>query len=176
MTGVLVRWGVLEDAVAITDIHVLGWKIGYRGMLPQATLDGIEPVQRLPRWTGTLERADWPRRGTLVITGDDGGLLGFADLRPTADGDGDPDRTGEVASFYVLPAAWRQGVGTRLMEGSVDRLRSAGFEDATLWVHDANARAISFYERAGWTPDGATNLDTVRGHQITEARYRRALG
>ena len=175
MVVVLVRWGVLEDAAAITDIHVQGWKLGYRGMLPQETLDGIEASQRLPRWTATLEGAERPRRGTLVVE-DEGALLGFADLRPSGDADGDPDKVGEVRSFYVLPSRWRQGVGSLLMAESVRRLELAGFAEATLWVHDANGRAMRFYERTGWTPDGATNLDTVRGHQLTEVRYRRALG
>lgn len=175
MAQVLTRWGVLADAAAITDIHVQGWKVGYRGLLPQAALDGIEPAQRLARWTGTLESADWPRRGTLVVE-DGAELLGFADLRPTGDADGDPAEVGEVRSFYVRPSAWRQGVGTLLMTESVQRLQTAGFRAATLWVHDANARAIAFYDRTGWTADGAANLDTVRGQQLTEVRYRRALG
>ena len=175
MARVRIRWGVVDDAAQVTEIHVQGWKIGYRGMLPQEALDGIEASQRLPRWTRTLEGAAWPRRGTLVVEDDDGRLVGFADLRPTADSDGDPDVVGEIASLYVHPDVWRHGVGAQLMAESVQRLRAAGFAAATLWVHDANERAIRFYEHAGWTPDGATNLDTVRGQQIMEARYRRAL-
>jgi RimJ/RimL family protein N-acetyltransferase len=43
-----------------------------------------------------------------------------------------------------------------------------------LWVLRDNTRARRFYERAGFAPDGATDvLDRLGG--VTEVRYRRAL-
>ena len=50
-----------------------------------------------------------------------------------------------------------------------------GFRAATLWVLRGNERARRFYERAGWTVDGARKDDVVAGVPVTEVRYRRDL-
>ena len=54
--------------------------------------------------------------------------------------------------------------------------RSAGawYSSITLWVLRDNRRARRFYERAGFAPDGATNVLT-RLASVIELRYRRSL-
>jgi hypothetical protein len=60
------------------------------------------------------------------------------------------------------------------MSGAVATLTDAGYERAVLWVLEANARARQFYEKAGWAPDGASNvLDGLGG--VVEVRYTRPL-
>jgi GNAT superfamily N-acetyltransferase len=89
----------------------------------------------------------------------------------------DPDAAagvGEVRSFFVGPAAWRQGVGTALMARVLDELAEIGFEEATLWSFEANARANGFYERHGFSRDDAERREEVWAH-VLEVRYRRTL-
>jgi GNAT superfamily N-acetyltransferase len=169
-----VRPATTADVPQIAEVHVLGWQAGYRGLLPQPLLDGLDPAQRVPRWTATVQQAAWPGRGTLVAD-DAGAIVGFADVRPTRDGDQDPAEVGEIASFYVRPAAWRSGIGRRLMTAAVRTLRDAGFATATLWVLETNERAIGFYTRTGWQPDGVAKGDVVGGVAIRDRRYRQAL-
>lgn len=169
-----IRRAVIADAPRIADVHVRGWQIGYRGLLPQSLLDALDAAQRVPRWTATVQQAAWPASGTLVAE-DAGELLGFADLRPTPDPDQDPSAVGEITSFYVAPDAWGQGIGRSLMAASVRTMSDAGFSAATLWVLDTNVRAIAFYEAAGWLCDGATRDDVVGGAPIRDLRYRRAI-
>jgi GNAT superfamily N-acetyltransferase len=169
-----VRPAVIGDARRIAEVHVLSWQSGYRGMLPRVVLDGLRPAQRVPRWTATVRRAAWPGRGTLVAD-DSGDVIGFADVRPTMDEDQDPDRVGQIASFYVLPAAWGRGVGRDLMTAAVHTLGVAGFASATLWVLDTNVPATRFYDRLGWVPDGAVRADVVGDAAIRDLRYRREL-
>lgn len=173
-----VRPAVVDDAERIAEIHVLSWQAGYRGLLPQPLLDGLHPAQRVPRWTATVQHAAWPGQGTLVADagGDAGKLIGFADLRPTRDGDQDPLEVGEIASFYVLPAAWGHGVGRSLMAAAVHALGVAGYSSASLWVLQTNVRAIRFYAGLGWEPDGAVKDDVVGGSAICDVRYGLRLG
>jgi GNAT superfamily N-acetyltransferase len=171
---VRIRGAVVADAPRIADVHVRGWQAGYRGLLPQSVLDALDPAQRVPRWTATVERADWPASGTLVAE-DAGELLGFADLRRTRDADQNPAEVGEIASFYVAPDAWRQGIGRSLMAASLRTMSDAGFSAATLWVLDTNVRAIAFYTAGGWLCEGAIREDVVGGAPIRDVRYRRAL-
>ncbi len=163
-----VREAVPADVPAITEIHVQGWQLGYRGLLPQDVLDDLAPAQRVPRWTATIERASWPARGTLVaVSGTE--PAGFADVRP------DSAEVGEIASFYVRPTMWRQGVGSRLMAAALDRFRAAGCTSAALWVLDTNTGAQRFYQSQGWQPDGTSRPDTVGTMRIHDLRYRRPL-
>jgi len=171
---VQIRRAGVADARRIADVHVRSWKVGYRGLLPQDLLDGLDPQQRVPRWAATFEQSSWPARGTLVAEEADR-LLGFADMCPTRDDDQDSTSVGEVASFYVLPEVWGQGVGRTLMEASSNTLTAAGFLAATLWVLDTNARAIAFYRALGWRDDGAVKDDIVGGAPIRDLRYRRTL-
>jgi GNAT superfamily N-acetyltransferase len=172
--AVQIRRAVTADAPRIADLHVRGWQAGYRGLLPQSLLDALDPAQRVPRWTATVEQAAWPASGTLVAE-DAGDVLGFADLRPTRDADQDPAVVGEITSFYVAPDAWGQGVGRSLMAASIQTMTDAGFSAASLWVLDTNVRAIAFYEAAGWLRDGATKDDVLGGAPIRDLRYRRAI-
>jgi RimJ/RimL family protein N-acetyltransferase len=54
------------------------------------------------------------------------------------------------------------------------RTSGGGYLSITLWVLRDNHRARRFYERAGFAPDGATNVLHRLGG-VTELRYRRAL-
>ena len=170
----LVRPAVLDDAERIAEVNVLSWQVGYRGLLPQPLLDGLHLAQGVPRWRAAIERTAWPGRGTLVAD-DVGDVLGFADLCPTRDDDQDAAEVGEIAAFYVLPTAWGQGVGRRLMAAAVHMSGVAGFGSATLWVLEANARARRFYTRRGWEPDGAVRDGVLGGTATHEVRYRREL-
>jgi GNAT superfamily N-acetyltransferase len=164
-----IRPAQAADVPGIAEVHVLGWQLGYRGLLPQDVLDALRPAHRVPRWTATIERASWPHAGTLVA---DAGtmIVGFADLRPES------AAVGELASFYVRPAMWRQGVGSALMAAVLDTFRAARRTAATLWVQDTNERAQRFYRSHGWYPDGTSRPDTVGAMKIHDLRYRRALG
>jgi ribosomal protein S18 acetylase RimI-like enzyme len=89
--------------------------------------------------------------------------------------DPDPERgVGEVQSLFVGPAGWRRGTGRALMAAALADLDTRGYEQATVWSFDANARANAFYEAHAFTRDGATRTEDAWAH-IPEVRYRRDL-
>ena len=45
-----------------------------------------------------------------------------------------------------------------------------------LWVVPGNARARRFYERSGWSADGAERVAEVNGVTVPECRYAKRLG
>jgi ribosomal protein S18 acetylase RimI-like enzyme len=113
------------------------------------------------------------------------GIVGYASFGPERDVLGMPwphpltpaGSDGQVAELYALyvhPAWWSTGTGRALMDQVLAKVRAAGYASITLWVLQANARAQSFYQRAGFAPDGARHvLDDLGG--VIEVRYRRAL-
>lgn len=170
-----IRRAVVGDAERIAEVDVRSWQGAYRGLLPQAPLDALDPAQRVPGWTEIVEQSAWPQRGVLVVMDEGDGVVAFAELRPTRDADHDPGEVGEIVAFYVLPDCWRRGIGAQLMSTSVEALRVAGFAYATLWVLETNVRATTFYTAMGWRRDGASE-DTISNLgrvPIRYVRYRR---
>ncbi len=169
-----VRPAAFADVPQIAEVHVAGWQIGYRGLLPQPLLDSLTAADRLPRWAATLQQAAWPGQGTLVAQMN-GAVVGFVDFGPARDSDRDGVQGGEIRSLYVAPTAWRHGIGRDLLAAATAKLAAAGHSDATLWVMDSNARAISFYGALGWLPDGTVKPDVVGGMTIHDRRLGRSI-
>jgi len=174
MDGTVIRAARVGDASQIAVVQVRSWQGAYRGLLPQAYLDGLDPAQRVGRWERSLAEAEDRRDGVLVADAS-GTLLGFVGYSPTRDGDADPARVGEIDAIYLLPSAWGKGVGRLLMDAALARLAEARFDRATLWVLDSNVRARRFYEAGGWLADGARKIDDSRGFPIAQVRYKRSL-
>ncbi len=169
---VTVRVATLDDAEAITRVHVATWQVAYRGQLPDAYLDDLTAeIPRRTEWRrGVLRHPRDPAQSTFVAVRS-GEVVGFVSSGPS---DADATR-GEVYAIYVDPAAWSTGAGRALMERAVAELAALGFSHAVLWVLESNARARRFYERAGWVADGATKVDTRGDVVLREMRYARSL-
>ena len=60
------------------------------------------------------------------------------------------------------------------MAAALDSLRARGCTEASVWSFAANDRANAFYERAGFTRDGAERTEDAWA-QLLEVRYRRSL-
>lgn len=148
------------------------WQAGYRGLVPQDYLDGLDPAARVDARRRSLQESDLPRSGTLVA--DDGRVVGFAHIGPARDEEA-ADDVGEIWAIYLSPDAWGRGYGRELLSAALGQLARAGYRQVTLWVLDTNARARRFYEAAGFRSDGAVKVDDERGFPLTEIRYRRPL-
>jgi GNAT superfamily N-acetyltransferase len=170
----IVRPATAADAAALATVHVRSWQAAYRGLLPQQMLDGLSVEQRTEQWRTILAEDAPAGRATFVAVGGDD-VLGFANLAPSRDDDTDPGATGELIAIYARPTEFGTGVGRALMAAALEWFAGEGYREASLWVLDGNARAIGFYEHSGWTPDGTRKEDVLRGHPVTELRYRRAV-
>ena len=157
------------DEAAIAEVHVLAWRVAYRGILPDAYLDGLSVTSRRDRWRQVLTELEPPARGAFVAL-EGLGHVGFVHFCPSRDLDAGPE-VGEITSIYVHPDHWGEGIGRCLVQRAVDSLGVAGFSSATLWVLDGNARARAFYEATRWRPDGATKDDERAGVALHEVRY-----
>jgi GNAT superfamily N-acetyltransferase len=112
--------------------------------------------------------------GVSMLMAEDGDeLLGFSAGGESRDDDADPS-VGEVRSFFVAAGRWGRGIGRELMAAALDSLRERGCTEATVWSFAANERATAFYERAGFTRDGADKTEAAWAH-LPEVRFRRSL-
>jgi GNAT superfamily N-acetyltransferase len=153
------RPAVPADALAVARVHVRAWQAGYRGLLPDAYLDGLRAEDRAARYT--FASLDGPRT-TVALEGD--ALVGFATVHRD-----------ELSALHVDPDAWRRGVGRALLAHARGELAAAGVAEARLWLLAGNARAAQLYARDGWAADGTRRTDTVWGVVVDELAYRRRL-
>jgi ribosomal protein S18 acetylase RimI-like enzyme len=161
-----VRRAIRDDAGAIAEVHVLGWKWAYRGAMPDAFLDALSPEQREEGWQRTLDRPDRP-----VFVAERGGkVVGFVASGPAEEDSVDLSR-GQVFALYLDPAVVGTGVGRALLSRAVEDLRQRGYGQAVLWVLGTNDRARRFYEAAGWRADGEQRTETWAGLSLDEVRY-----
>ncbi|HUF60167.1 MAG TPA: GNAT family N-acetyltransferase [Actinomycetota bacterium] len=147
-----IRSAIPEDARPVAEVHVASWRRTYRGLLPNEYLERLSVEDREAMWLGAFADPE-PESGAFVVEVD-GRIVGFASFGPSRDEDV-PERTGEVPAIYVHPSMLGTGVGRELFGAATLALRDAGFAQATLWVLEANALARRFYEKAGWSWDGA---------------------
>jgi len=172
---IVVRPAVIDDAVQITEAHVKGWQVAYRGIMPDSYLDDLsnDMADRRARWRVQIAVPADPRVRSLVAERD-GTVVGWASSAPSRDADA-TSLTGEIWGIYVHPDHWRTGAGGALMQAALDHLAAEGYTEATLWVFEENGQARGFYERWGWRLDGATHFFERGGARVPEVRYRRPL-
>jgi GNAT superfamily N-acetyltransferase len=162
-----VRGAIGPDAGGIGRVQERSWQAAYRHVFPVEELDRGSFIE-VERWRERLEHP--PGGWSTFVAEADGEIVGFASVGPSRD----ELRVGELYAIYVDPESWSTGTGRALLERGEQELR-AQYEVATLWVLKDNPRARGFYERAGWTPDGAQKADVRWGVRATEVRYRKEL-
>jgi putative acetyltransferase len=64
---------------------------------------------------------------------------------------GHDGRRGYLHHLAVAVAHRRRGVGRRLVEAALDRLRSAGIPKCNLFLYATNTAGRAFWERCGWS-------------------------
>ena len=168
-----VRLATIEDAEAIAAIHIAGWRSAYRGLVPDAILDGFAIDERTERWRRILgsRTADDPRRTWIIATDRD--VHGFAATGPGRDESAPPPAgAGEVEAIYLAPATVGRGVGRILFAHAVRDLVDRGYDPIVVWVFEANARGRRFYEAAGFRADGTRHVIDFDGTPVPEVRFR----
>lgn len=169
---VRVRRMTEADTDAVAALRVAGWRTAYRGLVPQAYLDAMDPAVDAARHRAILASGTDPAVN-LVAEAADGaadGAVGWACSGPCRDADL-PAATDELYALYVRPDLIGTGVGRALYAAALRGARERGAVRQALWVLRDNARARRFYERAGLAPDGAERTEPVGGAPVTEVRY-----
>ncbi len=167
------RDATAADAGVIARLHIASWRAAYRGILPDAYLDGPVEAERSAHWRDALARR---QPGDFVL------LLHAPTLFQ-----GGPSQVGEPAGFlaaripggegygayidnlHVRPDLRGGGLGLVLLAVGAARMAAAGAGDAFLWLFDGNAQAGRFYARLGGIA-ADRGLDEFAGARIPHTR------
>jgi GNAT superfamily N-acetyltransferase len=150
-----VRAADVGDAPAIANVHLIGWRTTYNGIVPDSYLERLDTLHSASWWRGYL--AD-PAICTVVGDDDTDGVVGFA----SAEG-------GELYALYVLPGHQLKGLGRRLLGEIAHRLGERGARELCVWALERNP-CIEFYRRVGGREIGRKSI-VLDGVELEELAF-----
>lgn len=145
MSGVLVRRATPGDAPAIARARVDSWRSTYRGMIPDAYLDGMQVEASTALWDRVLTAGPNP---TSVFVAEHGTeIVGFSAGNRLKEPKHGFDA--ELAAIYLRREFQRAGLGRRLVGAVVEAQHAHGATGLLTWVIAGNKPARAFYEGLG---------------------------
>lgn len=146
--GVAIRRIALEDAERVGTMHYASFVETYSGLASEDFWSRASAQRSIESW-GRLLRHGFDASVAEV----DGAVVGVAAAgEAVTRGDVQPARERELSNLYVLQSHHGTGIGQALLDVVVP----PGSE-AQLWLARDNPRALRFYVRNGFAPDGAEN-------------------
>src|SRR4051794_32773365 len=103
----LIRDTTAADAFGIARVHIDSWRSAYKGLMPQAVLDGLSFEERAERWARTITDAQPGSR--LLIAEQSGNILAWSSFGNAWDDEA--PATAELWGIYAHPDSWSSGVG-----------------------------------------------------------------
>src|ERR1700741_5148880 len=163
----VIRRALTEDSHGIAVVHISTWQHAYRGIVPQTHLDQLSVADREKQWIEVFARGD----SETLVADAEGHIVGFISYGKSRQEPAEREE-GEIYAIYVSSSRWSTGVGRSLWEAALARLRELGFVRAIVWVLAANAKAIQFYQRVGFTLCKGSEITVeIGGKTLPELRY-----
>jgi GNAT superfamily N-acetyltransferase len=140
MSSIALRRAAAGDAPAIARVRIESWRTTYRGMIPDAYLDGMQIGERRsgtacsPRANATASSS--PNRA-------DGSSFASGAMLRTSSVDA------ELVATYLRREFQHVGLGRRFVAAVVDAQSAYGATGLLTWVIAGNKPARAFYERLG---------------------------
>lgn len=143
-----VRVAVPADASVLGEVHVACWREAYAHLFSPEFLGALDVDDRREQWARRLA-SHGPGR-TLVAVVDER-VVGLAWAGRSRDEP--PVREIQLSGLYLLAAQHGTGLGQALLDAAL------GDRPASLWTAEDNPRAVAFYARNGFTPNGARKVE-----------------
>jgi len=142
-----------SDADALAEVHFQSIKETFASLIPEY-VNSRSIVDFRDLWRQRVHSTS--SMTCALLRGAD--LVGFVSAGNCRDEDVD-EECGCVDRIYLHPSVWEKRLGGRLLQWCENNLKERRFETVKLWVFQANERAIRFYERKGYVPDGKTKVE-----------------
>ena len=145
MSAISIRRASPGDAPAIARVRVDSWRSTYRGMIPDAYLDGMQVDASTALWDRVLTAA--PNTTCVFVAASGSDVVGFSAGNRLAEPKHGLDA--ELTAIYLRREFQRTGLGRQLLRAVVEAQRASGATGLITWVIAANKPARTFYEGLG---------------------------
>jgi len=145
MGEIEIRPATTADARAIAQVRIDSWRTTYRGLIPDAYLDGMELDASVAIWDRVLGAAT--TTAVVFVATRDGEVVGFAAGNALKEPKHGADA--ELTAVYLRRDVQRAGIGHRLVGAVVDAMRTRGATAMVVWTIAGNKGARAFYEQLG---------------------------
>ena len=158
-----------EMSEKIAHVHIKTWQHAYKGIVPQSFLDSMTEENRAEKYKfeNELEKGHF-----FFAVKIDNYIAGFLYLCRCRDDDSKD--AGEIGGIYLLPEYQHKGYGAKMMEYAIDFLRDKGHNTIKIWVLEQNEKAISFYNKFGFSFDGSKK-EAELGKKLTVVRFAKTF-
>lgn len=138
-----------DDYESVARLHFLSHTVSFAPFASAEWLNSRRLDDYLSRWRETLG-SSVDGESTLIarIAGEAVGIVRVSRLGTP--GSRTNLNSAQLTGMHVAPAITGQGIGTLLMEKSLDFIREQNFSRVELGVIAANTGARRFYEFHGW--------------------------
>jgi GNAT superfamily N-acetyltransferase len=133
------------DAAAIAAVRIESWHASYRGMIPDAYLEGMKLEDSTAHWN-TILTAGKDNIAVYVAECDDQ-IIGFASAMILPEAKLGCDA--ELTAIYLQPALQRSGIGVRMVQKLARFCLANNAQGMLVWVISGNQPARRFYEKLG---------------------------
>lgn len=154
----------VEELEAALRMKNQGWRQAYRGRLSPEILVSLDDTvdAQAEAWRLGFDPQD---EVPSVAVDENGRIVGIAAGGP-ARGE-DPPAAVELFMLYVLEEYYGTGLGQELAAAAI------GDAAACVWVLEGNERAIAFYRKLGFAPNGEREQLSDRWNGLSEIRMVR---
>jgi GNAT superfamily N-acetyltransferase len=162
MPAFATRPATLDDVPVLTETQRQGFE-GYAAFLPS----GWAPPPSETEAQGIRDRLEQPGVWCVIAQAGDE-IAGHAGFVPAHDAG-----LAHLWALFVREPWWGSGVARELHGLALAEARARGYRSMRLYTPARQARARRFYEREGWTTDGAERWEPMLAFDLVE--YRRGL-
>jgi GNAT superfamily N-acetyltransferase len=164
------REGRVEDIPAISRAYAQSWQSTYRGVAPNAFVEGMTEKAAAQIFEQSLRPNAFSY--FLYVAEAEGEIVGFTDGGKER---GRPeDGQGELYAIYLLKEFQGKGIGRQLFQAAFGQLRRSGLSPVVVWVLEKNPYR-KFYESLGGALGPERKVLTVGNDPVTLVSYRWAV-
>ena len=117
---IIIRKARNEDAEAIANIKISGWRTAYKGIIEDDFLDNMNINEEIEKRKNNIEKG-----ADIIVAELDNEIVGFCLYRDYIKNQEDNlDADCEISSLYVKSELKRKGIGKKLMNYVIDDLKS----------------------------------------------------
>ena len=144
MLDTTIRTAVPDDCDRLATVLVTAWHESYSDLLPPIAFSNMTTAKRTPLWRDLLTKGDHP----VFVAEREGQIIGIAD-GGAARAEESLGQQMQLYAIYLLSAAKRQGLGTKLLQLVMRQFVKDGANSACVWALRDAMPARRFYEHHG---------------------------